>query len=642
MKTRLAQVAALAAVLALVDGGRAAAQDRSADNAVTRADDAFGLSVGRESIGIYSSGNTRGFSPSQAGNIRIEGLYFDDLYDPNGALISSVSIKVGLAAQGFLFAAPSGIIDIALRRPAARLGASIVANTDSFGTVGVEVDGSQPLTRTLQLGYGLTGGAVQYPDGTNNINHGQALIARWRPTDAIEIVPFWSLNNDYNDEAGTFYLPAGAYLPPAPPYHRFDGPSWSGIRYVGGDQGLLATITPAKNWTIRGGVFRSVLDQHAGFSNLLVAEQPDGTGERITAADPRSIGRSMSGELRVSHSIADGPRLHLIQLSLRGRDTQRQFGGTAEIDLGPGRVGAPVTAPKPVFAFGPLSTDHVDQTNIGLSYDGRWKNVGEIGVSIGRSNYRDDTRLPGVPPAIAQARPWIGDATAALQLAHGLVVYAGYARGLEQSGVAPATATNRNQPLSAILTSQRDAGLRWAVTGDIKLVAGVFDLRRPYFDFNTANSYAQVGTTHSRGAELSINGHVTKNLTLVAGGYLLDPQVEQSASAAGAVGTRPVGLPTHYAVLNLNWQTPAKGVALDLAVTHRGHAPSTADDAVYLPPHLEIKPGARYGFILAGHHATARVQITNLLDDRYFASNGPGIYVVQARRYASGYVAIDL
>lgn len=633
--------AAATAALALC-AGTAAAQSRTADNAVTQADDAFGFSVGRETIGIYSSNNTRGFSPGQAGNIRLEGLYFDDLYDPNSALIGSVSIKVGLAAQGYPFAAPSGIIDIALRRPATRAGASVVVNTDSFGTIGVEVDGSQPITRSLQIGYGLTGGTQHFADGTTNFAHGQALMARWRPSDGVEIVPFWTLNNDYHDQSGVFYLPAGEYLPPAPPYHRFDGPDWSGIRYTGGDQGVLATVSPSKSWTIRGGVFRSVYDLISGYSNLLVGEQPDGTGERITEADPRAIGRSISGELRVSHTVADGPRRHVIQLSLRGRDTRRQFGGTAEADLGPGRVGEAVTAAKPAFAFGPLSTDHVDQTNIGLGYDGRWKNVGEIGLSIGRSTYRDDVRLPGAAPAISHAQPMIGDATAAVQLTARLIAYAGYARGLEQSGVAPPTAANRNQPLPAILTSQRDAGLRWAATGDVKVIAGVFDLRRPYFNFGAGNVFTQVGTTHSRGVELSINGHLTPALTVVAGGYILDPRVEPSATIARPVGPRPVGLPSHYAALNLNWQTPAKGVALDLAVSHRGHAPAITDDAVYLPAHLEVAPGAHYAFRLANHNATARVQVTNLLDQRYFGLNGPGTYGVQSRRYANGYLAVDL
>ena len=53
------------------------AQNRAGDNAMTQAEDAFGFSVGRESIGIYNAGNARGFSPTAAGNVRIDGLYFD-------------------------------------------------------------------------------------------------------------------------------------------------------------------------------------------------------------------------------------------------------------------------------------------------------------------------------------------------------------------------------------------------------------------------------------------------------------------------------------------------------------------------------------------------------------------------------------
>ena len=42
------------------------AQSRSDENAVTQAEDAFGFSLGRETLGIYSAGNVRGFSPTSA------------------------------------------------------------------------------------------------------------------------------------------------------------------------------------------------------------------------------------------------------------------------------------------------------------------------------------------------------------------------------------------------------------------------------------------------------------------------------------------------------------------------------------------------------------------------------------------------
>lgn len=102
----------------LVSGsGTALCQARSDDNAVTQAEDAFGFSIGRESLGIYSASDVRGFSPSAAGNLRIDGLYFDEAYPLQSTVLGSTSIKVGLSAQGYPFAAPSGIVDKSLRRP---------------------------------------------------------------------------------------------------------------------------------------------------------------------------------------------------------------------------------------------------------------------------------------------------------------------------------------------------------------------------------------------------------------------------------------------------------------------------------------------------------------------------------------------
>ena len=62
-----ASAAALAVSFALIPNA-ARAQSRADDNAVTQAEDAFGYSVGRESLGIYDDDNARGFSPSAAGN----------------------------------------------------------------------------------------------------------------------------------------------------------------------------------------------------------------------------------------------------------------------------------------------------------------------------------------------------------------------------------------------------------------------------------------------------------------------------------------------------------------------------------------------------------------------------------------------
>jgi iron complex outermembrane receptor protein len=619
------------------------AQARASDNALTQAEDAFGFSIGRESLGIYSAGNARGFSPTAAGNVRIDGLYFDPAFGLTSAIVGSTSIKVGLSAQGYPFAAPSGIVDQKLRRPDDKKGASIIANGDSYGSGGLEVSGSLPLSETLALGYGLTGNHVEFPDGTDNWNHSQSLLLRWRPAAGVEVVPFWALSNDYDDEAGTFYVPAGRFLPPQPRMDRFEGPSWSNYRYSATNHGVVASVAPAKDWLVRLGAFRSVNDQKTSFTNLLAQEQPDGSGERILIADPRSKNVSLSGELRVTHSIAEGPRLHVVHVSVRQRDARREFGGSEVIDLGPGRLGERVNVPKPEFQFGELSRHHVRQTTYGAAYNGRWKDVGEIGFGLSRASYRKDTDLADAAPVVARSSPWLYYATAAANVTRGLTVYGGYSRGLEESGTAPPNAANRNEPLPTILTEQKDAGLRLQLSKDIRAVGGVFDLSKPYFGFDPANRFAQVGTTRSRGAEFSISGRLSPRVDLVAGGVLLRPRVVRDPGVPGAIGPRPVGLPGHQVNLNVNWRTPWKeGLQLDLALLHRGSSPATTDNLVYLPPRPRADIGGRYRFKLAKRDATMRLQVINIFDKRSFNTVGAGIYAPGARRFVTGYLAVDL
>ena len=628
--------AALACASSVAQG-----QARSDENAVTQAEDAFGFSVGRESLGIYNAGNARGFSPVAAGNLRIDGLYFDQTFGLPGTILDSTSIKVGLSAQGYPFAAPSGIVDQTLRHPGDKAGASVVANWDSWGTYGLEVDGTLPVSSTLSFGYGVNATHLSFPDGTDNFNHTESLIVRWRPAAGIEVMPFWSLNNDYNDEAGTFYVPAGPFLPKLPRPDHNEGPGWADFRYTGLNEGLLASARLAENWVVRLGAFRSVWDVKHSYSGLLLNEQPDGSGERVLFVDPPNKQQSDSGELRLTHSIPDGPRLHVVHLSIRRRDAKREFGGSDFLDFGPGRIGEDVTAPEPdAFHFSEESHDRVEQTTVGVAYDGRWKNVGEISFGISKAKFRKQTDIPGAPAAVTRSSPLLYNATAAANVTNSIIVYAGYARGLEESGVAPDSAANRKQPLPAVLTQQKDAGVRFNLTKSIKAVAGVFDLTRPYFGFDSANVYRQVGTVESRGAEFSLSGSVTPQLDVVAGGMFLDPRVTASG-AVGNIGSKPVGLPTHLLIGNANWKTPVKALQLDLAVVHRGRTPATTDNIVFLPARARVDLGGRYRFKLAGRSATFRLQVVNLFNNEGWGLAGSGVYTGNPARYVQGYVTVD-
>jgi iron complex outermembrane receptor protein len=620
----------------------AIAQSRTSDNAITQAEDAFGFSVGQESVGIYSVNVTRGFSPRTAGNVRLDGLYFDPALPLTNAISQSSSIKVGLTAQGYPFAAPSGIIDYRLNRPTGRTAASIFANTDYYGTAAIEADGSAALSPALSLGYGLSGAHNEYFDGTHNSTHSESIIATWRPLKNVEITPFWMLVNDYDDKVAPVLIPGGSFLPPRPQLRHFVGPDWAALRTTGTNSGLIASASLGADWVVRLGAFRSVMDFKSTFSNLLADEQPDGTGDRVVIANPRHVNRSLSGEFRVTHAISDGPRLHVLHFSVRRRDARHEFGGSDVIDYGLGRLGDPLAPPKPDFSFGPLSKDRVQQTTVGIAYDGRWKNVGELGISIARADYAKRTSLAGDMPVFSRARPWLYDVTVAASVTKGVVAYAGYDRGLEENGLAPSNAANRDEPLPAILTQQKDAGLRVNIGPNVRAVAGIFDLSRPYFGFDSGNQYVQLGTMRSKGAEFSISGALTPRLNMLLGGVLFDSTVQAPGVAAGTLSKRPAGFIPHIFNASLNWRTPVKGLEFDAALNQRARFQTTTDGLVKSPALTKIDLGTHYRFKLASRPATLRVQLRNVFNDWSVEFFGPGIYGSNSPRSLSASLAMDI
>ncbi len=620
-----------------------AAQGRADENAVRQAEDAFGTSVGRESIGLYNASSVRGFSPIAAGNARIDGLYFDQAWGLSPRIRRSTAIRVGISAQGYPFPAPTGIVDYSLRKPGEEAKLALLAGGDSYGAAYLETDAELPLlARTLSLGIGAAAGGNEYPNGTDSRYRNAALSLRWRPLAGVELVPFWNRSETYDDEKAPSYLPEGPVLPPRIVRRRFLGPDWADYRTTAMNYGALASAQAGQGWTVRAGIFRSQYDDHRAFTHLLTGVTPEGGANRLLIVDPPSANGSTSGELRATRLVAEGPRLHSVHLSVRGRDRQRRYDGSQVFDLGRTTIDAPYTALEPAFRFGPQTRDRTRQRTAGIAYDGRWRELGEIGFGIQKTDYRKALHKPGLAAVTAQDQPWLYNATAALHLGAGLVAFGSFTRGLEESGVAPSNAVNRNELLPAIRTTQGDLGLRYALSPGIKLVATVFDLRKPYFNFDAANRYAQLGDVQNRGLEVSLAGALTPRLNVVAGAVLSRPRATGEGVRLGRVGERPVGMSRRSVELNLDWRTPwIEGLSLDMTASHSGAVTATVDNRVALPARTLAALSGRYRFKLGERPASLRVAVSNLFDTYGLELRGAGAYDVINGRLASAYVSVD-
>jgi iron complex outermembrane recepter protein len=280
--------------------------------------------------------------------------------------------------------------------------------------------------------------------------------------------------------------------------------------------------------------------------------------------DEGSSSASTSGELRLTRQLIEGDRFHQFHLMTRGRMKDRRYGGSQRFDFGRGRIDEPILAPEPALSSGPKTTDEVRQLTAGLGYEGRWRNVGELSLGIQRTSYEKAVVRPSEALPVSEASPWLYNGTLSILASSDLVFYAGYTKGLEESPVAPQIAVNRGEAPPAIITEQMDAGFRYAITPALRVVAGVFDVRKPYFGLDPMRVFRQLGEVRNRGIEISLAGQITPRLNTVLGVVLLDATVSGDAVDLGLIGPRPVGSFGQHITGALNWSVPwVQGLSLD-------------------------------------------------------------------------------
>jgi iron complex outermembrane receptor protein len=624
MKRAFLMGAGIAALLA--SPGTASAQ-RANENAVRAAGDAFGNSVGNQQIGLYNANDVRGFSPITAGNIRIDGLSVTEHGGFTQRVVSGSTIRVGLTAQGYPFPAPTGIADFSLRNSGNDTVLSPVLSLGPNGGAALEVDAQLPiLNDRLSVAAGFSYRYEENFPGEDGLPGEDARqvqgggVLRWRPSDGIEVKSFYGRMEFSDDRTIGQIFTAGPYLPPKVE-RRFFGLDWALNQVERQFYGSVGSVQLSDDWQVRAGLFHWE-NRGSNLSELYRNVQQDGSAQRQLVATKDQTQASTSGELRSSYSVTEGGRRHTLHLAARGRNTQRVFGGADIRNLGPAVIGTRMDVPQPDLKFGPTSRDEVRQITGGIGYELRWPGVAELSLGIQKTDYEKNSFIPGRPTLTTIDRPWLYNGTLAVHVAEGLVAYAGYTSGLEESGAAPANAVNLNEAPPALRTSQRDAGIRYAILPRLSFVGGLFDVRKPYFNVDQDKVYRELGTVRHRGVELSLAGQPIDGLSIVAGAVFLDADVAGEAVELGLIGPKPVGTTERIVRANFDYRLPFfQPVSVDLAVNNQaGRIASGMEFAELGGRQLTTEPrtvfdiGARYRFSVSDRPATLRAQVTNLFN----------------------------
>ena len=640
---------AVAAIAVLLHVAAARAQ-HAADNPVASAEDAFGLTLGLETIGMYSPGQVRGFSPQAAGNVRIDGLYFDQQGALSNRVIEGSTIRVGISEIGYAFPAPTGIVDYNLRHAGdGTPGATIIANAGPYDARGISIDGSVPLAgKELLLPMGVsTQVSTQtpfgtYPGYTSTITSAGA-TPQWSPNDKVTVRALldWQQTRD----ATTFplFFTAGHFLP-SPIYRGYLGENWARGRSLTENLGGLVVAQLSREWSLAAGLFHSTSDNPVSFADLYTNIQPTGGSEHLVVGYPDQSAASTSAEARLKGRFRAGDWHYELIFVARGRDVLAHYGGDDAVDVGPATIGTNLQVTEPTFLYSTRTNDRTELWSIGSAYHVGWRERADLEIGLQEENYRKDVASPGTLETSVTDHPLRAYGNSAFALTPQVTLYAGYTQGLEDSGVAPSSAENRGAVLPASRTWQVDSGLRYAVTPRLKVIAGVYELQKPYFNPDTRGIDRELGTQQAKGFELSISGQQIANFDINAGILAAKVNIAGPDLAAEGVGPVALGQPRLQYVANVNYTVPCWSAAsLDLAAVHFGSEPATVDNGVYSPAVTTLSLGARYKFTTFSKHSTLRLQIQNATNSYWWTNvYTPGLFQWPGPRTVFAYLTTDL
>jgi len=594
-----------------------AAAQRTDDNAVAAAADAFGVTVGFQTIGLYGPTSVRGFNPAQAENLRIEGLYYDQQISySNPFLFSRSDIRVGIAAQSYGFPSPTGIVDYKLRTPGDAAHLSVLLTRGPLDMATAEIDGQYPLVPdVLSAGVSLVHWSnFDYNYARTSESQGFSMLLRIRPNERSQIVPFIGYTHDGERHELPSVYASGLSTLPTFNEQQLTAQDWTSWGWNQLTAGIVGSSTLGSSWRLAAGVFRSLTQNSQNFNDLLLGPSAGGIADHIVDVTPPLRGSSYSGDLRITRLTVEGAHERELAFDVRGRTVDRDYGGDSVSSLGSVSIFRIEGVPAPLLRFSAQSLDEVRQVGVGASYNERWTGVGTLSLGLLETEYRRTLEIPGLPGSTERTSELLPAASFTADIGKLATAYASYTRGLEDSVNAPTSAVNRGEPVPATPTWQVDGGMRLVPRSDLQLLLGVFKVHKTYFNVDSAGLYRQLGDISSRGVEGSATLSTSDGLKVVAGLVLLRPEVDQQTGMSGSASTVPVGPVPRTINLNLDYAPARWGHwAASLQWTSLSSRVVTNDQAE-LPALSTLTVSLRYKLKLFTRSYSARLDVANVTD----------------------------
>jgi iron complex outermembrane receptor protein len=592
------------------------------DSAVKSAADAFGERVGTEQSGLYSETQVRGFNLNDSGAYRIDDAYFSRAAALNDPVLAGVGVRVGVNAVRLAYPAPSGVVNYRLRQAGPTNQLRLGVGLRDFGTPVVQGDGSHREGDVSFAGGFISRPLLRLAGG----NEGNAIdvggVGAWQMTPDQRLRAFASLYQRHYD--GDYaIIPADAAVPPSlMKLHQYS-PTWAESEAVNSNFGVLYDGRIG-GFTMDFAAFHSIFDIDRTDYTLISADAV-GQASATTFRNPDRAKRSDSAEARVGRQFKTAGFEHLATVSLRGGRTRVDLTSNLAIPLGEFdlRSEDPPDGLEVPWS-GTRGEDTVEQVTASAGYGLAWSDRLQTRFGVHRTRYdKEVLSVAGVlTKGLSETTHY--NASIVVSPTDRTALFGSWVTGLEESGVAPTSAINRDEVLPPVSAEQFELGVRHAITPGLTLIGALFDVSKPTNGFRADDSFGIVGEVRHRGVEGSIAGKLGAKTNVVLGAVAFQPEVTGPLVDEGVVGSRAAGISQLIVNANVERQV-LKGWSVDASLSYSGERWADTANTFKTPAVTTLSVGARCRFELAGRHAEFRLLASNVTDIEGYLATPTGV-----------------
>jgi iron complex outermembrane receptor protein len=607
----------------------AASTTSAQDSAVRSAVDAFGERVGTEQSGLYTETQVRGFDLNDSGAYRIDDAYFGRAAALNDPVLAGVGVRVGVNAVRLAYPAPSGVVNYRLRAAGPVNELRLGAGARDFGTRVLQGDGS------FRAGdFSLAGGFIWRPMlRLSGGNEGQAFdvggVSAWEITPEQRLRVFGTLYHRRYDGDYAVVASESAVPPSLRKLHQYS-PSWAESQAVSSNAGVLYDARIG-GYMLDFAAFHSVFDiDHTDYT--LISADADGHASATTFRNPDRTRRADSAEVRLGRQFDASGSSHLTTVSLRGGRSIVDLTSNLAIALGDFDLGHgdPPEAAEIAWS-GTRGRDAVEQVTASAGYGLAWSDRLQLRFALHRTRYEKDILSIAGVRTEGVSETTLYNASAVVGLTRHMALFGSWVTGLEEAGVAPTSAINRDEVLPPVEAEQFELGVRYAIAPGLTCIGALFDVSKPTNGFRADGSFGLVGEVRHRGVEASIAGQLNAKTSVVLGAVAFEPKVTGPLVDAGVVGSRAAGI--SQVIVNANIERRLAGTwSMDASLSYSGERWANTANTFKTPAITLLNLGVRNRFELAGRPAEFRVLASNLTGAEGYGASPSGVLTPIAPR----------